>query len=420
MKLHGLSFTLVICLTLTSSVVFAADADWPGWRGPNRDAKSAETGLQTKWVEDGPELLWKVEGLGRGYASVAIVGDRIYTMGSRKGGCDLIALDLKDRSEIWSAKVGGGNPNCTPTVDGDLIYALSRNGELLCAKSADGAVVWEKNYSKDYGGKMMSGWGYSESPLIDGDRLICTPGAQDGMLAALDKKTGDVIWKATMPEDPGSRGNDGAAYSSPIISNGAGVKQYIQLVGRGVIGVRASDGKTLWSYNRVANGTANIPTPVVKGDYIFCSTGYGTGAALLKLVKSGDSVDAEEVYFIPGSKIQNHHGGMILLGNHIYMGNKHNSGFPLCIEMLSGEVAWEPGRGPGGGSAAIVYADGHLYFRYEDGTMALIEASPDEYRLKGEFKLAEVRGKSWPHPVIVGGKLYLRDQDVLMCYNVAR
>ncbi|MFP6611243.1 MAG: PQQ-binding-like beta-propeller repeat protein [Pirellulales bacterium] len=419
MKIYGLKPALFVCCVITSSTLIAAEASWPGWRGPNRDAKSAEMGLLSEWTEEGPALLWKTEGLGRGYASVAIVGNRIYTMGARKGGCYLIALDLKDQSEIWATKVGGGNPNCTPTVDGDLIFALSRNGELLCAKTEDGSIVWEKNYAKDFGGKMMSGWGYSESPLIDGDRLICTPGAEDAMLTALDKKTGDVIWNSAMPDDPGSRGRDGAAYASPIISNGAGVKQYIQLVGRGVIGVRAEDGKTLWNYNRVANGTANIPTPIAKGDHIFCSTGYGTGAALLKLVKSGDGVESEEVYFVPGSKIQNHHGGMILLGNHIYMGNKHNNGFPLCIEMLSGEVAWEPGRGPGGGSAAIVYADGHLYFRYEDGTMALIEASPEEYRLKGHFKLAEVRGKSWPHPVIVGGKLYLRDQDVLMCYDVS-
>jgi outer membrane protein assembly factor BamB len=205
-----------------------------------------------------------------------------------------------------------------------------------------------------------------------------------------------------------------------VISRGAGVKQYVQLVGRGVIGVRAADGQTLWTYNQVANGTANIPTPIVKDDYVFCSTGYGTGAALLKLVKSGEGVDAEEVYFIPGNKLQNHHGGMILLGDYLYMGNKHNNGFPVCIKLLTGEIVWEPGRGPGSGSAAILYADGNLYFRYEDGTMALIGAQPDEYQLKGHFKLASINGKSWPHPVIAGGRLYLRDQDVLMCYDIKR
>lgn len=416
MKQPAWLFLFVSALVTNSTLAFAAD--WPAWRGPNRDAISPETGLLGEWTEEGPPLLWQAEGLGKGYASISIAAGRIYTMGQRQKACYLTGLDLKDGSELWATEVGKGSPNCTPTVDGNLVYALSRDGELLCAKADSGEVVWRKSYSGDFGGRMMSGWGYSESPLVDGDWLICTPGAQDAMLAALDKKTGEVVWKAAMPEDVGKSGRDGAAYSSPVISHGAGVKQYVQLVGRGVIGVRAADGQTLWSYNQVANGTANIPTPIVKDDYVFCSTGYGTGAALLKLVKSGDGVDAEEVYFIPGNKLQNHHGGMILLGDYIYMGNKHNNGFPVCIKMLTGEIVWEPGRGPGSGSAAILYADGNLYFRYEDGTMALIGAQPDEYRLKGHFKLASINGKSWPHPVIAGGKLYLRDQDVLMCYDV--
>ncbi|HUS38284.1 MAG: PQQ-binding-like beta-propeller repeat protein [Pirellulales bacterium] len=198
------------------------------------------------------------------------------------------------------------------------------------------------------------------------------------------------------------------------------LKQYVQLAGRGLIGVRADDGKLLWTYNRIANGTANIPTPLVRDDLVFCSSGYGTGAALLQLTKSSDGVEADEVYFKPGNKIQNHHGGMILLSDHVYLGNRHNNGFPLCIEVESGDVAWEPGRGPGSGSAAVLCADGHLYFRYEDGVMALIEATPSEYKLKGQFKLASVRGKSWPHPVITDGKLYVRDQGALMCYNIRR
>jgi outer membrane protein assembly factor BamB len=255
---------------------------------------------------------------------------------------------------------------------------------------------------------------------VDGDRLICTPGANDGIIAALNKKTGEVIWKAGVPAEIGSRGRDGAGYSSVVISNGAGVKQYLQLVGRGVISVRAEDGKTLWTYNRVANGTANIPTPVVKGDYVFCSSGYGTGAALLKLVPAEDGVTAEEVYFLDAKTMQNHHGGMILLGDYIYCGHGHNNGFPLCIEMLTGEVAWSPGRGAGSGSAAVAYADGHFYFRYQDGVMALIEATPKEYVLKGTFKIGINHGPSWPHPVICEGRLYLRDQDELVCYDLRK
>ncbi|MEK6233840.1 MAG: PQQ-like beta-propeller repeat protein, partial [Planctomycetales bacterium] len=344
----------------------------------------------------------------------------------------LIALNAKDGAELWTAEVGdSGHSNGTPTIDGDLVYAIGRNGDLLCAKTTDGAEVWRKSFSKDFGGKMMSGWGYSESPLIDGDRLLCTPGAQDAMIVALDKKSGEVIWKASAtPSDssPGKkapkgknkpRGKTGAGYSSIVISRGAGVKQYVQLTGRGLISVSAEDGKTLWTYNPVANGTANIPTPVIKGDYVFCSSGYGTGSALLKLVADGDGVKAEQVYFLSGKELQNHHGGMILLDDHLYLGHGNNEGFPVCIDLLTGKDAWRPGRGPGTGSAAITYADGHLYFRYQNGIMALIEARPDEYVLKGSFKLATVKGASWPHPVVIGGRLYIRDQDMLHCYNVA-
>lgn len=413
-------FTWVAAFALVGTSLHAAGPAWPSWRGPNRDGISTETNLLKEWPTDGPQLLWQAKGLGKGYSSVAIDDGRIYTVGSRKGGTSLMALNLKDGTEIWSTEVGSGNPNCTPTVDGDLVYALGRSGDLLCARTDDGSVVWRKNFGQDFGGKMMSGWGYSESPLVDGDRLICTPGAKDAMLVALNKTTGELIWKSAMPEDVGNKGKDGAAYSSVVISNGAGVKQYVQLVGRGLIGVRADDGKTLWTYNYVANGTANIPTPLVKGDYIFASTGYNTGCALVQLSKSGDGVDAKEVYFVPGKTLQNHHGGMILLGDYVYFGNKHNNGFPVCLELLTGKVVWEGGRGAGSGSAAIAYADGHLYFRYQDGVMALIEATPDQYNLKGKFKLASVLGKSWPHPVVCDGKLYLRDQDVLMCYDISR
>jgi outer membrane protein assembly factor BamB len=267
---------------------------------------------------------------------------------------------------------------------------------------------------------MMSGWGYSESPLVDGDRLIVTPGSNDAIIAALDKRTGKAIWSTPMPQQAGNSGGDGAAYSSVVISNAAGVKQYVQLVGRGVIGVDAKTGKLLWGYNRIANGTANVPTPLVSGDYVFCSTGYGTGAALIKLSRRGNAISAEEIYFKSGDELQNHHGGMIMVGDYVYMGHGHNNGFPVCIEWKTGNDMWRPGRGPGGGSAAIVCADGDLYFRYQDGTMALIEASPREYNLKGSFKLATRNGESWPHPVIADGRLYLRDQQNLLCYDIRR
>ena len=410
----------VLALLLSSVSSLSFSRDWPTWRGPNRNGISPETKLLAEWDEEGPPLAWRVESLGKGYSSVAVAGDLIYTLGAKRGGCLLMAVSRKDGSEVWSTQVeGGGNPNCTPTVHEGLVYALGRQGALLCANAETGDVVWRKNFKNDFGGFMMSGWGYSESPLVDDDKLICTPGGNSAVIVALDRKTGDLIWKSKLPDEIGGRGRDGAGYSSIVISRGAGVKQYIQLTGRGVISVAAADGRMLWHYNRIANGTANIPTPLVKDNYVFCSTGYGTGAALLKLSRNGDDVNAEEVYFLGARDMQNHHGGMILHGDYVYCGHGHNKGFPLCIELKTGKQRWQE-RGPGSGSAAIIMADGHLYFRYQDGTMALIEANPEEYRLKGSFQLASKNAQSWPHPVIVDGMLLLRDQHTLLCYDIRR
>jgi outer membrane protein assembly factor BamB len=272
---------------------------------------------------------------------------------------------------------------------------------------------------------MMSGWGFSESPLVDGDKVICTPGGDDAAVVALNKETGKEIWRCTVPKiGDGKNHHDkdlkhGAAYSSVVKTNGAGVEQYIQLLGQGVVGIRAEDGKYLWGYEDVGNDVANIPTPIVRDDFVFVSTGYGTGSALLKLQKNGDGVSAEEVYFIEPKELQNHHGGLLLIGNHIFGGHKHGQGFPICVEMESGATQWGGDiRGEGKGSAAVTYADGHLIFRYEDGTLALIEANTEDYKLKGSFKPEFQEGTSWAHPVVVDGRLYLREQDKLMCYDL--
>ena len=316
-----------------------------------------------EWEKDGPPLLWKINGLGKGYSSVAVSGGKIFTLGERAKGAFLIALDEKDGKELWASHLGPGSPNSTPTVSGGLVYALGREGDLAAFEASTGKEAWRKSFEKDFGGKMMSGWGYSESPLVDGEKLVCTPGAKKAVIVALEKKTGGEIWRAAEPEKLGSNGQDGAGYSSIVVSEACGVRQYVQLTGRGVISVAAKDGRFLWGYNRIANGTANIPTPIVSGDYVFCSSGYGAGAALLKVEGAGDGLKAQEVYFLPSKKVQNHHGGMVLVGDYIYCGHGQNQGFPTCIEMKTGKIAWQPGRGPGEGSAAVLYADGNLYGR---------------------------------------------------------
>ncbi len=376
------------------------------------------------WVSAPPPLVWTAKDIGAGYSAISTQDGRIFTMGDHGEEQFVIALKQTDGSPLWSQKIGkagknGGypGPRCTPAADGKFIYALGSDGDLVCLEATNGKVHWKHYLKKDFGGQMMSGWGFSESPLVDGDQLICTPGGKEATIVALNKLTGKPIWRCAVPQF-GNNGKDGAAYSSIVPSDGAGVHQYVQMLGRGLVGVRAKDGKYLWGYNKIANGTANIPTPIVHEDYVFDSTGYGAGAALLKLSATSDGVKADEVYFLEHNKLQNHHGGMVLVGDYLYGGHGHNAGAPICVEFLTGKVKWKQDRGPGTGSAAVAYADGKLYFRYQDGTMALIDCTPDGYKELGTFKIPDVSKPSWPHPVIVGGRLYLREQDHLLCYKL--
>ena len=345
MRLPIRGAALAACAVLTSALWIAAgfaasssttidtSVDWHQWNGPNRDGISTDTGLLQKWPADGPPLVWTASNLGVGLSGISIQNGRIFTMGDRGEDQFVIALNLADGKELWSQKIGhawdkdhnGPGPRCTPAADGQFVYALGTGGDLACFNAATGKIKWTLNLKQDFGGKMMSQWGFSESPLVNGDRLICTPGAKDALIVALNKFTGKPIWHVAIGE-LGPKGKDGAGYSSVIISTGGGVKQYVQLVGRGLVGVRASDGKLLWHYNKVANGTANIPTPIIRGDYVFDSTSYGAGTALVKLSSDGDGVKADEVYFLNGDKLQNHHGGMVLVGDYLYGGTGQNRG----------------------------------------------------------------------------------------------
>ena len=417
------SRVLVPLFTLSVFAPVSAE-DWPQWRGPNRDGKSAETGIIRSWEEHPPKLLWMTEGMGGGYSSVAVVDGKVFTTGNLPDGQGVIAVDAADGKVLWSEvitdkipKHGYGGARSAPSVDGDLLYVTTSDGTIACL-TTDGKKKWQKEFKKEWDGKMMSGWGFAESPLVDGDNVICTPGGPKAMMVALDKRTGRTKWKARM-EDIGPKGKDGAGYGSVVVTEAGGVRQYVQMTGRGVIGVRADDGEFLWGYNKVANQTANIPSPVVAGQHILASTGYGTGSALIRLKQKGrDEVSAEEVYFLAPKTLQNHHGGLILHNGYIFAGHGHNNGMPICLDIETGEVMWGPEKGVGHGSAAITYADGHLIFRYQSGHVALIEATEEAYRLKGSFMPEHQEKESWAHPVISGGKLYLREQDKLMCYQL--
>ena len=428
MRHHLFSWALVAVMS-SAAVSSAAELDkygtWPQWRGPQRDGKSAETGLLKSWEQTPPKLLWTTEGFGEGYSAITINDGKLFTTGNFSEGQKVIAANAADGKILWATKITDEEPKhgyegarCSPSIDGEFVYAVGSNGSIACLKIDDGSLVWSKDFKKEWQGKLQKGWGFSESPLVDGDRVLCTPGGADAMIVALDKKTGKELWKTPMP-DIGNKGTDGAGYSSIVNSNGAGVKQYVQLTGRGVISVRASDGKFLWGYNDIANDVANIPTVICKDDFVFTSTGYGTGSALLKLAKDGDGVKAEEQYFLEAKTLQNHHGGLVMLGDYIYGGHGHNNGFPICVEWKTGKVMWGgKERGAGGGSAGVTYADGNFIFRYQSGEVALIEATPEEYKLKGSFKPPVLEKDNWAHPVIAGGRMYLRTQNSLMCYDV--
>jgi len=433
------TFAMIVSLAVLLFVPGQVEAgDWPQWRGPNRDGKSPETGLLQEWSEGGPPLAWKTSGIGSGFSSLSVAEGRIFTMGDLEDGQYVFALKEDGGERLWKTHVGPihedgrGGPRSTPTTDGDRIFVTNTEGDVVCLEADSGKEVWRVSMTEAYESYMMKAmgsydWKYAESPLVDGDKVVVTPGHVQAVMVALNKITGEEIWK-TRGGRIGPLGSDGAAYSSIVVTEIAGVRQYVQLVGRGVIGVDAATGEMLWSYNRVANDIANIPTSIVTGDYVFASTGYGTGAALLRISKNKDFDEnseeeqsewlADEVYFLEANTMQNHHGGLILHEGTVFTGSGHNKGFPVAVALKTGEVAWGPIRNDGQNSAAITYADGRIYFRYENGLMILVEANPEEYIEHGSFPIPDAKKPSWSHPVVANGKLYLREQDNLFSYDI--
>ena len=393
-------------------------ANWPQWRGPQRDGLSDEKGLLDSWPKEGPKLLWKLDDIGDGYSTPAVVEDRIYVISNRGLDNEFVqALDVKGGQQIWATRIGNvGEPDqnpsypaarSTPTVDGDWIYALGSDGDLACLAKDSGRVRWHKNVRKEFGGEPGE-WAYSESPLIDGDKVICTPGGKEATLVALNKENGDVIWKAQVPE------GDEAGYASAVIVNVGDSKQYVQFLGDGLVGVDAETGKFLWRYDRTGQGPANIQTPVAKDGYIY-SGGGRSGGALIRLQPTGEGVVVEEIYF--DSKLPTAIGGAVLVDDHLYGTSRATM---VCAEFKTGDVKWTAERGVA--PASICYADGHLYLHGENGDVALVEAAPAEYRLRGKFTPPDQpdsgSSKAWAYPVVADGRLYIRNMGTLWCYDV--
>ncbi|MFO0915867.1 MAG: PQQ-binding-like beta-propeller repeat protein [Pirellulales bacterium] len=466
-----------LAMTLITSVASADPAgpfDWPQWQGPQRDAVSRETGLLQEWTADGPPVAWKVSNLGGGYSAPTIAAGRIYGMSNRGDDEVVWALSEKNGEEVWVSKIGPAHregppqgvegPGCSPTVDGDRLYVLGAGGTLACLEAKDGKVLWTVSLTQDFGGRVPM-WRFNESPLIDGDKIICTPGGDEATVVALNKADGSLLWKTQVPaaenptgenpggpaagngppgggppgggrgpggergpgeRGPGGRGGrggfgrgpaSGAGYASAIAIDFDGQRQYVQLTAKALVGIAADDGKLLWRYDRPANRMGiNCSSPIFIDGQVFAASAYNAGGGLVKLSKdvSGE-VKAEEVYFT--NRMQNHHGGMIVHDGCLYGANGGNGGgYLVCLDFQTGEELWHDRKAPKG---ALTMADGRLYYRTEEGTMLLIEPNRKEYVERGRFEQPERSDSpAWSHPVIANGKLYLRDQNVLFCYDI--
>jgi outer membrane protein assembly factor BamB len=378
--------------------------DWGMYRGPNRDGLSPDTGLLKSWPESGPPVAWKASGLGQGYSSISIVGDRIFTMGDIDKNCTLIAVSASDGKTLWhlpiapATKVNRPGTRSTPACDGKKVYCLTPAGVLACADMS-GSLAWKK----DLGGKMMSNWGFSESPLLDGDFVVVTPGGGSGTVEAFNKETGESAWQSKELKDD-------AAYSSLFPIELGGIRQYVVFTGSSVAGIEAKTGKILWRADR-SGKTAVIPTPVYKDGFLFVVSGYGIGYNGFQITESGGKFEAKEIY---KGKATVHTGAIVLVGDYVYA--QLDKGDLLCLELKTGKEMWAD-RCVGKGT--VCYADGHLIIRSEKGAVALVEASPQAYKEVGHFNSERVGGEQgWAHPVVFGGKLYIRDWDALTCYDL--
>ncbi len=397
-----------------------AAVDWPQWRGPDRTGISKETGLLQEWPTEGPKLLWQKDGLGDGYSTPSIVGDRIFLINNKGLDKEFVQCrSVKDGSQLWQTHIGKvGKPDQKPsypcarstaTVDGEMLYALGSDGDLVCLDIDKGKLRWTKNLIADFGGSSGT-WAYSESPLIDNDQVVVTPGGKDATIIALNKKTGEVVKKFPVPE------GDNAGYSSIILVDAAGARQYVQFLAKGLVGVDSKSGKFLWRYDHTAQKSpANIGTPVFGDDCVYTGTGL-TGGGLVKLSPEAGGVKAEEVYF--NKKLPTAIGGAVLVSNNLYGSTRE---LFMCVNFKTGEVKWTKERTMA--PSSLCFADGRLYLHGEtNGDVALIEASPEGYKEHGHFMPPGVPqgrvGKAWAYPAVANGRLYIHDWGTLWCYDV--
>ncbi len=385
-----------------------APAEWLQWRGPDRDGISQETGLLQSWPKAGPPQVWRSSGAGNGYSSFSASGGRLFTLGARAGNEYVMAFDRATGTKVWEYHNGrryendrGDGPRSTPTIEGDRLYVLGGSGDLTCLEHATGNKIWSINLIQKFGGRNPY-WGYSESPLIVGDRILVNAGGPRASIVAIAKADGATLWQSH---------EDEAGYSSPMLMRTGSLNQVIFFTGSRTLAVDPRDGRLLWSHNKAANGTANVATPIVRGTRVFVSSDYGTGAALLDIRAAGNLASANEVYFT--RDMRNHHASSVLIGDHLY---GFSSSILTALNFDTGAMVW---RDRSVGKGSLIFADQRLYLYSEGGVVGLAEASPVGYREHGRFTLAQQSGLStWSHPIISGGLLMIRDQDSVYAYDV--
>lgn len=408
MKIRVLALATVAVLMLVQQAMGQSGAqtaaNWPQWRGPNRDGISKETGLLKQWPAEGPPLVWKASGAGRGYSSFSISNGKLYTMGLRVDREFVIAFDLATGKEAWATPHGsafhndrGDGPRGTPTIDGDRLYALGGNGDLSALDARTGKIIWSKNVLKEFGGSNIQ-WGISESPLVLGNKVLVNAGGPGASMVALNKTDGSVIWKS-QSDEPG--------YSSAIPVDINGNTQVVFFTAQRAVGLDARDGRLLWEYGKPANNVANVATPIVRNNRIFISSDYGTGGGVVEIKPDNK---AQEIYFT--KDMRNHHSSSVLIGDYLY---GFSSSILTAMKFDTGEIAW---RDRSVGKGSLVYADGNLYCLSENGVVGLVEATPTGYKEKGRFRIQQGSSPTWAHPVVAGGRLYLRDQDTIYAFDV--
>ena len=401
---RDLLLALVALLCLTGQVMAQANANWPQWRGPNRDGISTETGLLKEWPTDGPPLVWKAKGAGKGYSSFSLANGKLYTMGLRGDREFVIAFDVATGKEAWATAHGGAfrndrgdGPRGTPTVDGDRVYSLGGNGDLSAIDARTGKLIWSKNVLETFGGSNIT-WGISESPLVLGNKVLVNAGGSDASIVALNKSDGSVIWKSQ---------SDRAGYSSAIPLTLNGLTQVVFFTGRRAVGLDANNGRLLWEYAKPSNRTANAATPIARGNRVFISSDYGTGGGVVEIKPDNT---AQEIWF--SNDMRNHHSSSVLIGDHLY---GFSGSILTAMKFDTGEIAW---RDRSVGKGSLVAADGHLYLFSENGVVGLVEVTPAGYKEKGRFRIQQDSLPTWSHPVVAGGRLYLRDQDTIYAFDV--